>query len=118
MPLDQLSIRYYYTLEPNGSQTEVFHCDYAKINCANLTGTFKTTAGTNADHYLEITFMGGLTLAANDSTGEIQARYNKSDYAAYDEANDYSFDPTKTALTTWDKVTLYHNGTLVWGMEP
>jgi hypothetical protein len=116
--LNELSIRYYYTLETNGSQTEVFHCDYAKINCPNLTGSFKTTSGVNADHYLEITLTGDLMIAANDSSGEIQGRYNKSDYATYDETNDYSFDPTKTSFTTWDKVTLYHNGTLVWGMEP
>jgi len=116
--LDGLSIRYYYTIEPNGSQTEVFHCDYAKIGCAMLNGTFKTTSGVNADHYLEVTFTGGLMIAAGDSTGEIQARYNKSDYGAYDETNDYSFDPTKTAFATWDKVTLYSNGTLIWGTQP
>jgi len=116
--LDQISIRYYYTIEPNGSQTEVFHCDYAMINCANVAGTFKTTSGVNADHYLEVTFTGGLMIAAGGSTGEIQTRYNKMDYANYDETNDYSFDPTKTVFTDWDKVTLYSGGVLVWGTEP
>lgn len=72
----------------------------------------------NADHYMEITFTGGLMIAPGGSTGEIQTRYNKSDYANYDETNDYSFDPTKTTFTTWDRVTLYDNGTLIWGVEP
>jgi hypothetical protein len=116
--LNELAIRYYYTLEPNGSQTEVFHCDYAKINCPNVVGTFKTTSGVNADHYLEVTFTGGVMLTAGQTTGEIQARYNKMDYASYDESNDYSFDPTKTSFADWDKVTLWHNGALVWGVEP
>jgi hypothetical protein len=67
--LNSLSIRYYYTLEPNGSQSQNFFCDYAKINCSNVVGAFKTTSGVNADHYLELTFTGGLMIAANYSTG-------------------------------------------------
>ncbi len=27
-------------------------------------------------------------------------------------------DPTKTSLADWNKVTLYRNGTLIWGIEP
>ncbi len=118
LPLSEVAIRYYYTIEPNGSQSEIFHCDYAMIDCANVVGAFKTTTGTNADHYLEITFTGGNMVNAGATSGEIQARYNKSDYATYDETNDYSYDPTKTAFATWDRVTLYHNGVLVWGVEP
>jgi len=116
--LDGLSIRYYYTLESNGAQTQEFHCDYAMINCANLSGSFKTTTGMNADHYLEITFTGGLMLAAGSTTGEIQARVNKSDFASNDQTNDYSFDATKIDFATWDKVTLYDGATLVWGTAP
>jgi len=29
------------------------------------------------------------------------------------EANDYSFDPTKTAFADWTRVTLYRSGVLV-----
>jgi len=118
VPVAQLALRYYYTIEPNGSQTEVFHCDYAKIGCGGLNGTFQATTGTNADHYMEVTFTAADVLGPGQSTGEIQTRYNKSDYASYDESNDYSFDPTKTAFGNWDRVTLYHNGALVWGVEP
>src|SRR5262249_27454903 len=34
------------------------------------------------------------------------------------EGNDYSYDATKTSFADWTKVTLYRNGTLVWGAEP
>ncbi len=34
------------------------------------------------------------------------------------EANDYSFDPTKTSFADWSNVTLFQNGALVWGTEP
>src|SRR5262249_34734096 len=48
----------------------------------------------------------------------IQNRLNSQDFSAYNEANDYSFDPTKTSFADWTRVTLYRNGTLVWGTEP
>jgi cellulose 1,4-beta-cellobiosidase len=43
---------------------------------------------------------------------------SKADWSNFNEANDYSYDPTKTAYANWDRVTLYRNGTLVWGVEP
>jgi len=118
VPLAELTIRYYYSIEPNGSQTEVFHCDYALVGCSKVNGTFVPTTGAGTDHYMEVAFTGTDMLAPGQQSGEVQTRYNKSDYGAYDETNDYSFDPTKTALTDWDRVTLYQNGTLVWGVEP
>jgi hypothetical protein len=45
-------------------------------------------------------------------------RMNKSDWQNFNEANDYSYDGTKTSFADWNKVTLYRNGTLVWGVEP
>jgi cellulose 1,4-beta-cellobiosidase len=57
-------------------------------------------------------------LAPSGQTGEIQTRINKSDWAVYDETNDWSFDGTKSSFTPWDRVTLYRGGTLIWGQEP
>ena len=36
------------------------------------------------------------------------------------EAGDYSYDPSKAypSFADWTHVTLYRNGTLVWGTEP
>ena len=31
---------------------------------------------------------------------------------------DYSYDAAKTVFADWTHVTLYRNGTLVWGTEP
>jgi len=45
-------------------------------------------------------------------------RINKNDWTNYNEANDYSYDPTKTSFADWNRVTLYRNGQLVWGVEP
>lgn len=114
--LGELTLRYWYTLEP-GSTTEVFACDYAQIGCGQVMAAFAAASGANADHALEITFAGG-SLAAGQQTGEIQARFHKDNYSNYDQTNDYSFDPAKTSFADWDKVALYHNGALVWGIEP
>ena len=88
------------------------------ISCGNLApGSFSTTSGTDADHYLEISFTGGM-LGPGDQTGEIQGRFHTDDYAALDESNDYSYDGTKTSFTDHTEVTAYDGGQLVWGTEP
>ncbi len=115
--LSELTVRYWYTID--GVKDQQYHCDYAQIDCNNVSGQFVQLASpvTGADHYLEISFSGG-TLAAGGQTGEIQNRFHKSDWSNYDESDDYAFDATKTALADWDRVTLYRNGQLVWGTEP
>jgi hypothetical protein len=116
--LDDLKIRYYYTIDA-GAATQQFSCDYAVIGTGNVSGTFSATSGMDADHYLEVGFSGGTTLAAmGGESGEVQARFGKTDFSVCNQANDYSFDPTKTAFATWDRVTLWHQGALAWGLEP
>ncbi|MCM3700206.1 glycoside hydrolase family 9 protein [Paenibacillus macerans] len=119
VPLSELTIRYWYTVD--GDKEQTFHFDWAQIGGGNLSGkTVKMAeAKENADSYVEISFNSGAgSLAPGSDSGEIQTRINKNDWTAYNEANDYSFDPIKTAYTDWDHVALYQNGTLVWGIEP
>ncbi|HEX6290786.1 MAG TPA: cellulose binding domain-containing protein [Herpetosiphonaceae bacterium] len=117
VPLSELKIRYWYTID--GDKPQNYWCDYATVGCGTITARFVklTTPRTTADYYLEVGFTGG-TLAPGASTGEIQNRFSKSDWTTYTESNDYSFDPTKTVFTDWSRVTLYRNGTRVWGTEP
>jgi hypothetical protein len=115
VPLSGLTIRYWYTVD--GDKTQSFACDYAVVGCANVKGSFVKLGvpRTGADTYLELSFSGTGSIPAG---GQTQTRLNKADWSNYNESDDYSFDPTKTAFADWTRVTLYRNGVLVWGSEP
>ncbi|WP_151735963.1 glycoside hydrolase family 48 protein [Paenibacillus tengchongensis] len=117
--LKDVKLRYYYTID--GDKAQQFNVDYATIGSGNVQGSFvKLTPGVSgADYYVEISFTAAAgSLAPGANTGEIQLRFNKSDWSNYNETGDYSYDATKSAYADWNKVTLYLNGTLAWGIEP
>ena len=98
-----------------------YDCDFAVRGCANITARFVTPASTTAtaDTYLEIGFTAAAgALSGGQQTDTIQNRLHNQNWTSYNEANDYSFDPTKTAFADWTRVTLYRSGVLVWGTEP
>ncbi len=115
VPLSQLTIRYWFTID--GARPLNHYCDWAAIGCANVTARF-ADAG-NGLHYLENGFRPAAgSIAANANSGEVQNRIAKDNWSNFTQTNDPSFDGTKTQFATWDKVTVYRNGTLVWGVEP
>ncbi|AWB46889.1 endoglucanase [Paenibacillus sp. CAA11] len=117
--LSDVKIRYYYTAE--GDRPQQFHCDYALIGSELVKGTFvkleKPVAG--ADHYVELSFTSeaGILSPGSDS-GDIQVRLNKTDWSNYHEQDDFSYKGDQQSYVDWDQITLYHNGTLIWGVEP
>jgi hypothetical protein len=118
VPLSELKVRYYFTRE--GSATQTFWCDWASIGSQHVSGSFANiTPVTGANNYVEISFSTSAgSVAAGGNSGEIQTRWAKSDWTNYNEPDDYSFDATRTTYSDWTKVTLYRNGTLVWGTAP
>jgi hypothetical protein len=117
--LSELKVRYWYTNEGGVAQTS--YCDWAQVNCANVTRTFVAVSPvrSGADTTLDVAFTAAAgSLAPGAASGEVQLRMNKNDWSNYTESNDYSYDQTKTSLADWPKVTLYRNGVLVWGTEP
>ncbi|MFD4712613.1 glycoside hydrolase family 6 protein [Streptomyces sp. NPDC058430] len=115
--LSTVRVRYWFTPEA-GASTFSTACDYAVLGCGTLTQKV-TTSGSSAagaSHYLEVGFGSG-TLAAGASTGEMQLRFNKTDWSNFDEADDYSRS-TNTAYADASKVGVYVGGTLSWGTAP
>jgi hypothetical protein len=116
--LTELTVRYYFTAD--GSPQQAYACDYAQIGCGLIHASFVAISPgkTNADHYMELSFTGGV-IPAGGGTGEIQVRFHDSNYQGmFTQTNDYSFGVASTQYADWNNVTVYRNGTLVWGVEP
>jgi hypothetical protein len=119
IPLSNLTIRYWFT--EDGTQPLQFFCDYGPppVSCANVTGTFGTTSLGGQDHYLQVSFSSGAgSLAPGANTGVIQTRFSQTNWANMTQTNDYSFNAADTTLTANPTITVYNNGTLVYGTEP
>jgi hypothetical protein len=122
IPLNQLKIRYWYTIDSDQPQT--FNCDWASIACTAINGTFTRLPDSSlnktatSDTYLEVSFADSAGTLAGGGQADMYLRINKNDWSNYAEANDYSFDPTKLTMLSWDHITLYRNGSLIWGAEP
>jgi len=119
LSLNEIKIRYWYTTD--GNQPESYWCDYATVGCANISAQFVTmqAAKSGADRYLEISFTSGAgSLVPGANTGQIQNRFSTNDWNYYIQTNDYSFDGSIIQFTDWNRVTVYRNGTLIWGIEP
>lgn len=113
--LKDVTARYWYNVKNKGQN---FDCDYAQMGCGNLTHKFVTLhkPKQGADTYLELGFKTG-TLSPGASTGNIQLRLHNDDWSNYAQSGDYSFFQSNTFKTT-KKITLYHQGKLIWGTEP
>jgi hypothetical protein len=121
VPLSSVTMRYWFTNEAP-SDPLVFACDWAQVNCSNVTSQFVTlaTPRTKANMYVQIGFTAGAgSLAAGQNTGEIQTRVHHVNWSNFITTDSYSFisDPSFVYANT-QTVTVYVNGTLVWGTEP
>jgi chitodextrinase len=116
--LSTVTVRYWFSKEA-GASTFATWCDYALKGCGNITQKIVAVTGkANADSYFEVGFTSGAgTLAPGANTGDIQNRFNKTDWSSFTESNDYSYG-TGTSYADNAKMTVYVNGTLVWGTEP
>lgn len=121
VPLSSLTMRYWFT---NEAPTDplVFACDYALVNCGNMTTTFVAlpTPVTMADTYLQIGFTAAAgSIAPGQSSGEIQTRIHHVNWSNFDTTDSYSFISDESFVyKDTQTVTLYLNGVLIWGVEP
>jgi hypothetical protein len=122
LPLSELLVRYWYTLDSVAPQA--FMCDaavFGNSGCANVTGSFAAVSPprAGADTALEIGFLpaAGLLVAGGQTQG-IVLRAGKTDFSNYNEPGDYSYDASFSNYTDAPRITVYRNGTLIWGVEP
>jgi hypothetical protein len=121
VPMSSLTMRYWFTNEAPADPL-VFACDWAQVNCSNITTQFVVlpTPVAKANTYVQISFSAAAgSIAPGQTSGEIQTRIHHANYSDFITTDSYSFisDPSfvyKNAPT----VTLYLNGVLVWGVEP
>jgi hypothetical protein len=113
--LSKVTIRYYFTID---SMTNPTYDSYYVSNSSSVTAAVVAVSFPTADHYLRLT-LGAGTLAGS-STGSagvhIDGNLHDSNWNLKPVgANDYSYS---AAAGYNDKVTVYYDGTLVWGVEP
>ncbi|RRJ62092.1 beta-mannosidase [Paenibacillus oralis] len=116
--LSDVKLRYYYTID--GEKTQNFWCDWSSIGSANVTGKFVklATPVDGADYVLEIGFTSSAGTLNPGQSAEIQARFSKTDWSNYNQADDYSFKASTNQFVNNEQVTGYMNDQLVWGIEP
>jgi hypothetical protein len=114
--LRNLTLRYWFTRDSDGQLATA--CNYAQMGCGPVTRRLVTVAPPRreADMYLEVGFTGG-SLEVGGTTGPMQLQVIRTDGAVFDETNDYSWG-NHSNLMSWDRVTAYLNGSLIWGTEP
>jgi Cellulose binding domain len=121
VPLSSLTMRYWFTDEAPADPL-VFACDYALVDCSNITTKFVVLPSpmTKANTYLEIGFTAAAgSISPGQSSGEIQTRIHHVNWSNFITTDSYSFisDPSFVYKDS-QTVTLYLNGVLVWGVEP
>ncbi len=110
--LKNFTLKYWYS--PDSSEAMKFNIDYSQIQ--GVEGAFVENG---AQSYLELSFTDASgTIPPNSKTGVIQTRSHLESYRPFDQLNDYSYKEEQKSLGLNLKITLYKEGTLVWGVEP
>jgi hypothetical protein len=121
VPLGDLTIRYWYTADGTGIQQAAidFASNGAGVIQTSVTALFTPVTRVGADTVLQLGFTAAAgALGASGGSAIVESRFNNTSFKAYTQTGDYSFDPTKTLPVDWTHVTLYRQGTLIWGIEP
>jgi hypothetical protein len=122
VPLSSVTMRYWFTNETPADPL-VFECDWAQVSCSNITAKFvvlPSPVASKANTYVELSFKAGAgSVAAGQSTGEIQTRVHHVNWSNFNTDETYSFISDESFVyKDTQTVTLYQSGALAWGVEP
>jgi arabinoxylan arabinofuranohydrolase len=119
--LNNIEVRYWINCDCTGQAVQAFVDWSGKMPQGTSLGSnvqvsaVSVARGTQTG-YISIKFSGNITLLPNEYV-EVQARFNKSDWSAMTQSNDWSFSNSQSWLT-YNKLTGYSSGSLIWGQEP
>jgi hypothetical protein len=116
--LSALTIRYWFTAD--GTSNFIPTVDYATLNgqgniSSSISVTFAEEFGSN---YAQMSFASGAGSVDAQGVRELQLRFHADPYQAMNQANDFSFLASATALTPNPNITPYLNGDQVGGCVP
>jgi gliding motility-associated-like protein len=112
-----LGIRYFFTNE--GAKPLNYWIDYAKIGVSKISGQIGPflPADTMADTYLQLSIDSSAgKLYPLSTTGNIQYRIAKTDWSAFTQTNDYSYQSGTSRENT--HICVYYQNQLIYGTEP
>jgi endoglucanase len=111
LPMANVKIRYWFTAEVATELHQYFTGEQARPAMA----MFVNDA---ANSHALMTFGGGVIKQGQDiNFSEIQLEITNNT-GKFNQADDFSWQPTSVASTPNDKITLYLDDTLIWGCEP
>jgi len=111
LPMAHVSIKYWCTAEVAPTLHQYYTGPQAQLPEAEY-----VSAG--ADSYALMTFGGGSIVKDGDlNASEIQLEL-ASNSTAFDQSDDFSWDPSATTSKPNAKITLYLDDELIWGCEP
>jgi O-glycosyl hydrolase len=121
--LNNIEVRYWYNCDCTG-QAEQAYLDWAGKMPLGQTVTQDMTisviSANKADqtNYVSVKFLGNSNIIIQPNEYiEFHERFNKSDWSAMLQANDWSFTQG-TSFVIWNRITVYQNGNLIYGQEP
>lgn len=106
IPLSELTVRYWMSETENS----IWACDWTEIACENVTAVFSPT-------YLEIGFSDSGQMLTSTPLS-LKSRIHKTDWSNYNQAEHPSYSLQHLTYSDWQSITIYHNNTLIWGVEP
>ena len=124
--VSSLKARYYFTDEVHLTEQMTINWSHISTSGADADSTVTAAfaplapAVTDADTYIEFSFSSGHSSLAPGEAFVFSWQLQGPDPAkdVYTQSNDYSFDASKTSLTSWSHIVLLQNGSVVWGQLP
>ena len=114
---DKLSFHYYFTLEPGVSPADI-SVSSAYNQCGTATGPHHYAGDI---YYIKVDCTGTKIYPGGQPHYRKEIQFRILSNSAWDTSNDWSYEglsPVSNSPAKTARITLYDNGTLIWGVEP